>query len=142
MTMPKLYTGADVLPFPRTPLNMQNNHQNQVTEKHQAAERVSSSTTTERTLPLSDKSTRQMLAMEELKMLYFDTIGREIPRAIAEPLLRDIREGTPAQYYRYAMEQTLLAPRPSWRYTLAIVARLKRTNCPVWEMDYRPHQED
>lgn len=142
MTMPKLYTGADVLPFPRTPISKQNNHQKQVTEKHQAAEQGSSTSTTEQILPASDKSVRQMLAMEDLKSLYADTFGREMPRAIAEPLLRDIREGIPVQYYRYAMEQTLLAPRPSWRYTLAIVARLKRTKCPLWEMDYRSHQEE
>ena len=145
MTMAEKYTGTEVpnaVRFPRTPSNMQDNYQHQVSEKYPAAEEVSSSSTTERILPQFDKSTRQMLAMEELKMMYLDTFGREIPRAIAEPLLRDLREGTPAQYYRYAMEQTLLAPRPSWRYTLAIVARLKRTHCPVWEMDYRPHQEE
>lgn len=87
-----------------------------------------SSTTTVRTLPVFDKETRQSLAMEQLKTQHEDVFGRPMPRSIAENVLRDLRSGTPAAYYRYAMDETLLAPRPSWRYTLAIVARLKRTN--------------
>lgn len=69
--------------------------------------------------------------MEELKQMHEDAFGRPMPRSIAEGVLRDLRSGTPAAFYRYAIEETLLAPRPSWRYTLAIIARLKRTKADV-----------
>lgn len=90
-----------------------------------------SSTTTVRTLTVFDKETRVSLAMEDLKRMHEDAFDRSMPRSIAVAVLRDLRSGTPAGYYRYAIEETLLAPRPSWRYTLAIVARLKRTKADL-----------
>lgn len=138
MTMPMQYTETNVREFPHTPSEREKQHNQYQQEKYKSGvEAVSSSTTTVQKQPGFDKYARQSMAMEGLKRIFQDTFGREMPRAISEPLLRDIRSGTPAYYYRYAMEETLMAPRPSWRYTLAIVARLKRTMATEEDMDYR-----
>lgn len=138
MAMPMLHRETNVREFPHTPSEVEKNQYQYQQEKYNpAVEAVSSSTTTMQKVPGFDKYARQNIAVEGLKKQFQDTFGREMPRAISEPLLRDIRSGTPAYYYRYAMEQTLMAPRPSWRYTLAIVARLKRTMATEEDMDYR-----
>lgn len=77
------------------------------------------------------------MALERLKTEFLDTFAREMPRAIQQQVLRDLRDGIPSAYYSYALEQTLLAPRPSWRYTMAIVGRLIRTKAEERDMDYR-----
>lgn len=137
MTMPMQYTDTNVRDFPRNPEKVKNEHYNDNEQQTAAAEPVSSSTTTVRKPPYFDKLARQSMAMERLKKEFFDTFDRPMPRAIAEQVLRDLRTGTPSAYYSYAMEQTILAPRPSWRYTMAIVARLQRTMADVDDMDFR-----
>ena len=135
MTMPNHNSSTNVLSFPLREIE-EDKHNYQSAEAPAAAA-VSSSTTTVRKVPVIDKFARQSLAMEQLKTEFYDSFGREMPRAICEQVLRDIRTGTPSYYYSYAIEQTLYAPRPSWRYTLAIVARLKRTMASEDDMDYR-----
>lgn len=95
----------------------------------------SSTTTTIEKPPYIDISTRQSLAVERLKATFYDCFGREMPRAIRTEILKNVRNGTPIYYYRYAIEQTALAPRPSWRYTMAIVQRLQRERADITSMD-------
>ena len=138
MAMPMQYRNTDVRVFPHTPSekNKQKTQYNQQ-EEYQQAEEGSSSTTTMQKLPNTDRYARQNMAIERLKAEFYDAFGREMPRAIAQQVLKDIRSGTPAAYYSYAIEQTIYAPRPSWRYTMAIVARLQRTMACVDDMDFR-----
>ena len=134
MTMPMKNSSTNVRPYPY--MSVQNNHNNQRSGEAPAAA-SSSTTTTVPTLPIPDKFARQSMAMERLKVEFYDAFGRDMPRAIAQQVLRDIRAGIPAAYYSYAIEQTIYAPRPSWRYTMAIVARLQRTMATEDDMDYR-----
>ena len=121
--------------FPKQ--NENQNNQQQVGGGGEVAE-GSGSTTTTQTLPVFDRLTRQNIAFEEIKLLFSDCFGRPMPRAISEQVLRAIRSGTPAYYFRYAIEETVFAPRPSWRYTMAIVSRLEREKASKADMYYRP----
>lgn len=138
MAMPMQYRNTDVRIFPHTPSESnKQKHQYNQQEEYQPAEEGNSSTTTMQKLPSIDRYARQNMAVERLKSEFYDAFGREMPRAIAQQVLKDIRSGTPAAYYSYAIEQTIYAPRPSWRYTMAIVARLQRTMASEDDMDYR-----
>ena len=59
-----------------------------------------------------------------------DILGRPMPNFTQRQLLADLESGTPGTYYTYALSETAAAPQPSWRYVLAIVARLKRQQIP------------
>ena len=67
---------------------------------------------------------------EKLRLLYEESIGRQMTGAILRQLLLSLIEGTPAEYYQYALEETACAPLPSWRYTMAIVKRLQAQRVP------------
>ena len=70
------------------------------------------------------------IAIEELRRDHLDILGRPMPRFTERQLLADLEEGTPSTYYHYALQEAAAAPMPSWRYVLAIVARLKRQQVP------------
>lgn len=71
------------------------------------------------------------MGLESIRQDYQDILGRPLPRFTERQLLADLRENeTPVIYYRYALQETASAPMPSWRYVLAIVARLKRQQVP------------
>lgn len=69
--------------------------------------------------------------VEQLRQLYAETLGSEMSAANLRQLLLSVSRGTPWQYYQYALEETALAPAPSWRYTLAIVRRLIAEEAPA-----------
>ena len=69
--------------------------------------------------------------VEQLRELYTATIGVPMTPAVMRQLLLSVTRGTPWQYYEYALEETALAPRPSWRYALAIVTRLISEQAPA-----------
>lgn len=139
MTSPETARETNVRIFPK---QNNNDNYNQQGGGAGAAGAVVSSTTTMQSLPVYDKSARQTMAFEEIKLLFNDSFGRPMPRAIAEQVLRAIRGGTPAYYFRYAIEETMLAPRPSWRYTMAIVGRLEREQATKEDMYYRPGRDE
>lgn len=70
------------------------------------------------------------MAINTLRQEHMDILGRPMPRFTESQLTRDLEQGTPSVYYRYALAEAANAPMPSWRYVLAIVARLKRQNVP------------
>lgn len=70
------------------------------------------------------------MAIDGLRQDHMDILGRPMPRFTEAQLLRDLELGTPSVYYRYALSEAASAPMPSWRYVLAIVARLKRQQIP------------
>ena len=68
---------------------------------------------------------------ELLREKYFEVIGRDMPMAVLRQLLLSLLAGTPWQYYDYALDETALAPAPSWRYAMAIVNRLDTQAVPI-----------
>lgn len=64
------------------------------------------------------------VAVEGLRELYMDAIGQPMTAICERALRRSLEDGTPYVFYHYALEETAFAPRPSWRYTEAIVRRL------------------
>lgn len=77
-----------------------------------------------------------------LRDKYSEVIGREMPLAQLRQLLLALISGTPWQYYDYALDETALAPAPSWRYTVAIVNRLTAQAVPVERLrDPKPKRQ-
>ena len=93
-------------------------------ENNQAA--ASSSTTTVQVFPSSSsKEVFRRYQLENIKSLHMECLGRPMPSPISAEVLRDLDEGTPSAYYRYALTEAMYAPRPPWRYVAAIVKRCK-----------------
>ena len=92
-------------------------------------ETSSSSTRVRAREGIADQTLLQM-SLETIRRDHQDILGRPMPRFTEQQLLNDLQTGTPAIYYRYALQETASAPLPSWRYVLAIVARLKRQQIP------------
>ncbi|MGN0754724.1 MAG: hypothetical protein ACI4ME_09705 [Aristaeellaceae bacterium] len=70
------------------------------------------------------------IGIDELRKDHFDILGRPMPRWTEARLREDLESGTPTGYYNYALSEAASAPAPSWRYVLAIVARLKAQHIP------------
>ncbi len=70
------------------------------------------------------------VTLEGIRRDYANILGRAMPRYTEAQLRADLKAGTPSEYYDYALGETANAPYPSWRYTLAIVARLKKQHVP------------
>ena len=120
MSTPAMYRRTDVLQFP-------NKEQNNKPALPRTSSSSSSSSTT------TDEDYQNMaarVACEGLREQYAACIGIPMSQAIHRRLLLDLIEGTPYQYYRYALDEASIAPKPSWRYVLAIVARLHREGVP------------
>ena len=103
------------------------------TETEQQPQQPARSTPTRTTTSTSVKKSQEMeirLSVENLRQLYADCIGSPMPMAIHRRVLLELQDGAPFEYYRYALEEAAAAPRPSWRYVQAIVARLYREQVP------------
>ena len=100
--------------------------------------RASTTTTTETTSSSTRvhahacaRETLAQMALDSIRQDFHDIMGRPLPRFTERQLQQDLTENeTPAIYYRYALREAAAAPLPSWRYVLAIVARLKRQQVP------------
>ena len=77
-------------------------------------------------------------SLANISTSHMDILGRPMPRFTERQLMADLQSGTPWIYYSYALQEAAAAPMPSWRYVLAIVARLKRQQIPeedlLWMM--------
>lgn len=118
------YRSTNVREFPHTP---------EIEETYQrttSSGGSSSSTTTEQLCQIKEKAlaieAMKRVFAEEIREQYAHCVGEKMPPALFRRILLDLIDGTPPQYYRYALDETCLAPRPSPRYMLAIVQRLKR----------------
>lgn len=91
-----------------------------------------SSTGTSTSTTHGRNSTRIVMNLETLKELYFEAINRPAPSFILAAIREDLEEAPELMYayYSYALRETALAPRPSWKYTEAILARLRREKTP------------
>ena len=79
---------------------------------------------------------------EQLRTKYSEVMGREMPPAVLRQLLLALLDGTPWQYYDYALDETVYAPAPSWRYVAAIVSRLTAQAVPVERIrDPKPRKQ-
>ena len=138
MSQPMTYRETNVCDFPHTP---------RVTELHSSSssgssgsESVSSTTTVEIRQEMEKRLNIEALKRvdaEAIREQYAFCIGDQMPAAVFRRVLLDLIDGTPIAYYRYALDETTLAPRPSPRYMLAIVARLKREKADpetVWSI--------
>lgn len=87
---------------------------------------TTSTTTTPTSTGSPSLSLKEEVFFKELVTLYGECIG-----PVTEYVLRLLRQEiivnkVPRCYFNYAIRETALAPRPSLRYMLAIVQRLKR----------------
>lgn len=62
--------------------------------------------------------------VESIRTMYRDAIGSEMTPMCEKQLRRQLENGIPYIFFHYALEETSMAPRPSWRYTQAIITRL------------------
>ena len=93
--------------------------------------------------------------VDDLRDAYLDAIGSEMSERCEHFLRGELARGVPYEYYLYALDETAYAPRPSWRYTAAIVRRLMCTHASVDDLrfalsmrfdqqtdPYDPYEED
>lgn len=119
MSYPTTNRETNVRDFPHTPKKRENKNY------ERDASSSSSSTSTTTTVKESQKLLIRVNC-EDLRQLYAECIGTPMPMAIHRRVLLALEEGTPYQYFQYALNEAAMAPRPSWRYVMAIVARLYR----------------
>lgn len=113
----------NICSFPPTPPKKEN----------QNYERRTSSTSTSTTTTTTEKNSQDLVIQvkcEDIRQLYTDCIGSPMPMAIHRRVLLALHEGTPYEYFSYALSEAAIAPKPSWRYVMAIVARLHREAVP------------
>lgn len=75
------------------------------------------------------------VCVDDLREVYLDSVGSNMSEQCERYLRKQLARGVPYLYYLYALQETGFAPRPSWRYTEAIVCRLTREH--VSEDDLR-----
>lgn len=124
MTMPQLDRHTDVPTSTTVPSR---------SDTTTTTETSSSSTRVRAYACARDLAAETLLQMnlESIRTDFLDIMGRPLPRFTERQLQQDLQENdTPAIYYRYALREAASAPMPSWRYVLAIVARLKRQQVP------------
>ena len=98
---------------------------------------ASSSSTRARAYAREDaERTLRNMALEHIRKNHQDILGRPMPAYTEARLIEDLEAGTPGIYYQYALQEAAGAPYPSWRYVMAIVARLKRQQVPEEDLLY------
>lgn len=129
MTMPMQYTGThvpDVRKFPHTPSKKDIN-----TSTSSSTSSTSTSSTTVQFCQYLEEEEMLRNRCELLRKQYSDCIGEAMTKPVMRQLLLSLIDGTPWEYYEYAIEEAALAPVPSWRYIQAIVRRLVTQAVPV-----------
>lgn len=121
MSQPAPYSDTNVRAFPPAPPST----------KRTTTTSSTSSTTTTSTTTVQDSQILLRNKVELLRQLYEDAVGQTMPASALRQLLTSITNGTPWQYYEYALEETATAPQPAWRYTMAIVRRLIAEQAPA-----------
>ena len=64
------------------------------------------------------------LDLENITLMYYNAFGVQMPRLIQSDVEYQLTHGMPYEYYYYAIHEAARAPRPSWKYAEAIIARL------------------
>ena len=103
-----------ITPFPQTPIPGNEN-------KEQEA-RTSSTTTRAR----AREGAEIRVWMDDIARYYRDTLGCVMPPMAKRDVAAAIEAGLEPQLVIIALDETALAPRPSWAYARAILRRLLR----------------
>lgn len=113
---------------------------------HLAAQ-LSSSTTPTGTTTTTEKNTSStsttkyyhgrnsndtIMELETIKLRYHNCLGATMPKHLSDQVLGWLKGNTiPAEYFLYGLQEAAYAPRPSWRYVMAVVRRLASEKYPV-----------
>ncbi len=103
-----------ITPFPQTPI-LENENQEQEA-------RTSSTTTRAR----AREGAELRVWMDDIARYYRDTLGCVMPPMAKRDVEAAIEAGLEPQLVIIALDETALAPRPSWAYARAILRRLLR----------------
>lgn len=104
-----------ITPFPQTPVTPENEKQEQ---------EASTSSTTTRARAREGAELR--VWMDDIARYYRDTLGCVMPPMAKRDVEAAIEAGLEPQLVIIALDETALAPRPSWAYARAILRRLLR----------------
>ena len=74
------------------------------------------------------------IQMQEISSQYYECLLTPMPSFVARRVLMELQEGVPSSYFMYALEEAAMAPRPSWKYAIAIVRRLVREKVSTEEV--------
>lgn len=95
---------------------------------------ITTTTTSTTTATTTTTTSTFVEEMSEFREMYRDALGREMPRFIEADILSRLLTGKNDSIdIQYALQETAAAPRPSWRYASAILARLTREAPLPWE---------
>ena len=99
---------------------------------------TTTSTSTSSTSSTTTTSSTIFQDLEGIKEAYQDALGRTMPQSIASYVQSEILMGRmDAHDVHYALMETAAAPRPSWRYAMAIIKRLQRESPFPWDVEGR-----
>ena len=105
-----------ITPFPQTP----------VTPENEEREEARSSSTTTRACAHARESVEMRVWMDDIARYYRETLGCVMPPMAKRDATAAIEAGLEPQLVIIALDETALAPRPSWAYARAILRRLLR----------------
>lgn len=103
-----------ITPFPQTP----------IPENENQEQEASTSSTTTRARAREGAELR--VWMDDIARYYRDTLGCVMPPMAKRDVDAAIEAGLEPQLVIIALDETALAPRPSWAYARAILRRLLR----------------
>ena len=103
-----------ITPFPQTPIPENENQEQEA--------RTSSTTTRAR----AREGAELRVWMDDIARYYRDTLGCVMPPMAKRDVDAAIEAGLEPQLVIIALDETALAPRPSWAYARAILRRLLR----------------
>lgn len=103
-----------ITPFPQTP----------IPENENQEQEASTSSTTTRARAREGAELR--VWMDDIARYYRDTLGCVMPPMAKRDVEAAIEAGLEPQLVIIALDETALAPRPSWAYARAILRRLLR----------------
>lgn len=73
-----------------------------------------------------------LMDLESIKRAYHDCLSLTMPEHIENQVKYWLEENVfPPEYIIYALQEASMAPRPSWKYAMAIIRRLSNEHYPV-----------
>lgn len=78
------------------------------------------------------KHDENLMDLESIKRMYHDCLSLTMPGHIENQVAYWLETNfVPPEYVMYALQEASMAPRPSWKYALAIIRRLGNEKYPV-----------
>lgn len=105
-----------ITPFPQTP----------IPENENQEQEARTSSTTTRACAHARESVEMRVWMDDIARYYRETLGCVMPPMAKRDVTAAIEAGLEPQLVMTALDETALAPRPSWAYARAILRRLLR----------------